>query len=251
MLGPPPLLVVLDLWASSCSPSPAAWSAVRKELDIFGVLVLAGYDGARRRVPARRAHRRHAAGGAGGLALPDGAGRCRAGDLLLPPGARRRRAERVVTFFDAAGLGLFCVTGALAALDHGLGPLPAALMGMVTGIGGGIARDLLSGRVPAGVLQRALRDPGAGRRDLGGAGRAGVTGDWLVALPGVAICFGWRLLALRRNWHAPLPRDRPASSTGRPSPPGPHAFRSPKRPERMRSQLTVRSSRTPPAHCCR
>ena len=49
---------------------------------------------------------------------------------------------------DAAGLGLFCVTGALKALDYGLGPVPAALMGMVTGIGGGMIRDLLAGRVP-------------------------------------------------------------------------------------------------------
>jgi hypothetical protein len=30
-------------------------------------------------------------------------------------------------------------------------------------------------------------------------------GIWLVAVPGVVICFGWRLLALRRNWRAPLP----------------------------------------------
>ena len=58
------------------------------------------------------------------------------------------RLERVVNVFDAAGLGLFCVTGALKALEYGLGPVPAALMGMVTGIGGGMARDLLAGRVP-------------------------------------------------------------------------------------------------------
>ena len=58
------------------------------------------------------------------------------------------RFERVINIFDAAGLGLFGVTGALKALDYGLGPVPAALLGMVTGIGGGIARDLLAGRVP-------------------------------------------------------------------------------------------------------
>ena len=40
------------------------------------------------------------------------------------------------------------MTGALKALDYGLGPVPAALMGMVTGIGGGMARDVLAGRVP-------------------------------------------------------------------------------------------------------
>ena len=59
------------------------------------------------------------------------------------------RMEPLVNVFDAFGLALFCVTGALKALDYGLGPLPAALMGMVTGIGGGMARDVLAGRVPA------------------------------------------------------------------------------------------------------
>ena len=40
------------------------------------------------------------------------------------------------------------MTGALKALDFGLGPIPAALMGMLTGIGGGMLRDVLAGRVP-------------------------------------------------------------------------------------------------------
>ena len=40
------------------------------------------------------------------------------------------------------------MAGALKALDYGLGPVPAALMGMVTGIGGGMLRDVLAGRVP-------------------------------------------------------------------------------------------------------
>ena len=50
-----------------------------------------------------------------------------------------------MTVFDAVGLALFCVTGALKAVEYGLGPMPAALMGMVTGIGGGMMRDVLAG----------------------------------------------------------------------------------------------------------
>ena len=57
--------------------------------------------------------------------------------------------EPSITVLDAFGLGLFCVTGTIKALDYGLGPRPAALMGMVTGIGGGVMRDVLAGRVPA------------------------------------------------------------------------------------------------------
>ena len=67
---------------------------------------------------------------------------------LLRSTRRSGRMEPLVNVFDAFGLALFCVTGALKALEYGLGPLPAALMGMVTGIGGGMARDVLAGRVP-------------------------------------------------------------------------------------------------------
>ena len=82
-----------------------------------------------------------------GLALPDRAGV--AGLLAFVYHPALGRMERSVNVLDAFGLGLFCVTGALKALDYGLGPAPAALMGMVTGIGGGMLRDLLAGRVPA------------------------------------------------------------------------------------------------------
>ena len=40
------------------------------------------------------------------------------------------------------------MTGALKAVEYGLGPVPAALMGMVTAIGGGMMRDVLAGNVP-------------------------------------------------------------------------------------------------------
>jgi uncharacterized membrane protein YeiH len=57
--------------------------------------------------------------------------------------------------FDAAGLALFAVAGTTKALAFQLNPLMAALLGMLTGIGGGIMRDLLVARTPA-VLQRDL-----------------------------------------------------------------------------------------------
>ena len=90
------------------------------------------------------------------------------------------RMERTVNVLDAFGLGLFCVTGALKALDYGLGPVPAALMGMVTGIGGGMLRDLLAGRVPAvfrGELYATPALAGLGRRGRLGAHRPAATGD--------------------------------------------------------------------------
>jgi uncharacterized membrane protein YeiH len=107
--------------------------------------------------------------------------------------------------FDAAGLGLFCVTGALKALDYGLGPVPAALLGMLTGIGGGVARDLLAGRVPVVLRSELYATPA-----LVGAAIA-VVGDevglvtWSFAIPAVVLCFGWRMVAVTRGWHAPRP----------------------------------------------
>jgi uncharacterized membrane protein YeiH len=197
------LLLALDLSGIFVFAISGALVGVRKQLDVFGVLVLAGTTGLGggflRDVlidatpPAALADWRY-------LMVPVAAGVI---TFVYHPAVGRR--ERVVIVFDAAGLGLFCVTGALKALDYGLGPVPAALMGMVTGIGGGIARDLLAGRVPVIFSSDLYATPA-----LVGATWA-VLADgwglsvWLVAIPGVVICFGLRILALWRGWQAPLP----------------------------------------------
>jgi uncharacterized membrane protein YeiH len=49
---------------------------------------------------------------------------------------------------DAVGLGLFAVTGAQKAIDHGINPVMAAILGMMTGIGGGMTRDVPRGGYP-------------------------------------------------------------------------------------------------------
>ena len=109
-----------------------------------------------------------------------------------------------------AGIALFCVTGALKALDYGLGPVPAALMGMLTGIGGGMLRDLLASRVPVIFSSELYATPA-----LAGAAWAVLAHEqgWslaVVALPGMVVCFGWRVLAIMRNWRAPIAKG-PAS----------------------------------------
>ena len=50
---------------------------------------------------------------------------------------------RSMLLFDAIGVGLFAVLGTRKALDYGVDPFPAAFLGMMSGISGGIARDLL------------------------------------------------------------------------------------------------------------
>jgi uncharacterized membrane protein YeiH len=117
---------------------------------------------------------------------------------------RFNRLRRTVLVLDAAGLGLFTVTGTLKALDAGLPPVGACLIGMLTGIGGGLARDLLTGEIPV-VLQRDIYAVVA----LGGAATV-VLLNWLelagpLPLAGAAAAMiGVRLLALYRRWSAPV-----------------------------------------------
>ncbi|HYH73553.1 MAG TPA: trimeric intracellular cation channel family protein [Nocardioides sp.] len=197
-------LVVLDLIGIFVFAVTGALVAVRKNLDVFAALVLGGVTGLGggfiRDVligaipPAALADWRY-------LLVPVAAGM-----LTFAFHPAIGRMERVVTLFDSFGLALFCVTGALKAVEFGLGPLPAALLGMVTGIGGGILRDVLAGRVPIifeGVLYATPALAGAGvavlldRTDL----PLGV-----VAAAGFTTCLAWRLLAAVRGWRAPMPK---------------------------------------------
>jgi uncharacterized membrane protein YeiH len=116
-----------------------------------------------------------------------------------------------VLLFDAAGLGLFAVAGTQKALAFGVNPFVSALLGMLTGIGGGMLRDLLVNEIPV-VLRADLYALAA----LAGAGV--VVGGHLLKWPptattiiGAILCFGLRLVAIRRGWNLP-PGRMPLSS---------------------------------------
>jgi uncharacterized membrane protein YeiH len=200
---PSVLLIVLDLLGIFVFAISGGLVAVRKGLDLFGVLVLAGATGLGggfiRDVligavpPAALADWRY-------LLVPVAAGLVA---FYFHPALGRM--ERLVNVFDAAGLALFCVTGALKAVAFGLGPVPAALMGMVTGIGGGMVRDLLAGRVPIVFRSELYATPALVGAAVAVAGQeAGLTGT-AVAIPAALICLVWRLIAIRRGWSAPRP----------------------------------------------
>ena len=203
-VGPTSLfLVVLDLVGISVFAISGGLVGVRKDLDIFGVLVLAittGLGGGFIRdvligavPPAALEDWRY-------LLVPAAAGLV---TFRFHP--TLGRMERLVNIFDAAGLSVFCVTGALKALAYGLGPLPAAALGMVTGIGGGMLRDVLAGRVPVVLRGELYATPafvGAGIAVLGH--EAGLRAA-VIAAPAAAACLSWRLLAMRRGWNAPTP----------------------------------------------
>jgi uncharacterized membrane protein YeiH len=200
---PSATLAVLELLGIFVFAITGALVAVRKHLDVFGALVLAGTTGL-----GGGFLRDVLIGATPPTALADWR------YLLVPVTAglltfwfhpALGRMERTVTVFDAFGLGLFCVTGALKALDYGLGPVPAALMGMVTGIGGGMARDLLAARVPVvfrGELYATPALAGAFVAVLGARLELPVV---VVAAAGAGLCTVWRLVAVWRHWQAPKP----------------------------------------------
>lgn len=113
-----------------------------------------------------------------------------------------------VLAFDAAGLGLFCVTGTLKALDVGVPAVAALLLGVMTATGGGIIRDTLAGDHPVvfradSVLYAIPATFGAAVTVV--AVRAGAAASIVSVVTAVAV-FGWRMAALRFRWHAPRPR---------------------------------------------
>jgi uncharacterized membrane protein YeiH len=115
------------------------------------------------------------------------------------------RLRRTVLVLDAAGLGLFTVTGTLKALDAGVPAVGACLIGMLVGIGGGLGRDLLTGEIPV-VLRREIYAVAAlaGAVAVVALQRVEMHHNVVLLAP-AALIFGVRLVALLRRWSAPLP----------------------------------------------
>jgi len=112
-----------------------------------------------------------------------------------------RNTERTIILIDAAALGLFAVAGSTRALDAGLGRLPAFLLGGITAVGGGVIRDVLSGRTPK-IFER-----GELYAIAAAFGAAAFLACDAFHLPreastvaGTLCGFGLRLLALRYHW---------------------------------------------------
>jgi uncharacterized membrane protein YeiH len=226
-------LLLADLTGVAVFAGSGASAAVAKRLDLFGV-VFVGFVAAlgggifrdlviSRAVPLAFADWRY----------PATAGLTAAAVFWLYPHLARVRTAVLV--LDAAGLGLFTVTGTLKALDAGVPSVGACLIGMLTGIGGGLGRDLLTGEIPV-VLRREIYAVAAlaGAMAVAGLEYAGLGGP-VPLVAAAALVFGVRLVALRRRWSVPVaaghdglngregrsvPRSRRGSGRGtRPDPP--------------------------------
>lgn len=123
--------------------------------------------------------------------------------LTMAAGPLVTRLAHPVILFDSLGLGLFAVTGAQKSMLFGHNAEVAILLGMVTAVGGGVARDVLLNRVPV-VLQREIYASAA----LAAAGievvgdRIGWSSSWRT-WGALAVCFGLRYLSLHYGWNLP------------------------------------------------
>jgi uncharacterized membrane protein YeiH len=109
----------------------------------------------------------------------------------------------VLMALDAAGLALFAVSGAGKAVEYGIHPFIAVLMGGVTGVGGGTVRDVLLAQVPT-VLRADVYASAA----LAGAAvtviglRLNLPRAWTMILGGI-VCFALRVVSVMEHWNLP------------------------------------------------
>lgn len=177
-------------------------AAVRKSFDIFGIIVLAwvaGLGGGLLRdvligaIPP-----------VGISSWPYVVTACGAGVVTWALHFGMGRVRRLVLVLDAAALGLFTAAGTVKALQYGVGPMAAVFAGVITGIGGGILRDLLSGDVPLVFSHRELYAVPSvlGATALTLASMAGALDVAVEVTVAVAIA-AVRLLSLRFRLEAP------------------------------------------------
>jgi uncharacterized membrane protein YeiH len=198
----PTLLLALDLIGTFAFGLNGALTAIRSaRVDLFGVVALGMFTAVGGGIvrdtlinslpPATFSDWRYLAVAAGGALMAF---------LLNRP---LERFASVIAVADAAGLSLFCVTGASKALDFGLGGGVAAILGVVTAVGGGTIRDVLVMRVPSVLTSGLYAVPAlVGASITVAAVGIGVYGVPAAALA-AAVCFAIRMLALRYDLNLP------------------------------------------------
>src|ERR1700745_1977628 len=202
------LTITLNLMGTFAFGLSGGILAVRKQMDLFGVLVLSvatGLGGGILRdiilghiPPATLSDWRYL--GAAGLA----------GLLVFVWYDRVVHHGRFITAFDAVGLSIFTVTGTTIALSAGLSPAPAVLLGMLTGVGGGVLRDVLAAEVPL-IFRSEIYAVASmlGAIIIIVASQTGLSGIIPEAIAALAT-FTLRLVSVRRGWRIPIamPKDR-------------------------------------------
>lgn len=198
-------ILVADLAGTAVFAASGASAAVAKRLDMFGVVVIGAITalggGATRDVlidapPLVLSDWRYAAVAVlASVAV-----------FFFHPALSRLRIVMLV--LDAAGLALFTVVGTMKGLDYGLAVYAACIVGVLSGVGGGILRDVLTQEIP--VILRA--DFYALAAVIGsiivavGAPLESRVGAVALAVGAAATIFIVRLVAIKYRWKAPKPR---------------------------------------------
>jgi uncharacterized membrane protein YeiH len=203
------LLVTFDVAGTFVFALSGATKAVQNRLDFFGVLVLC-----------------FAAGNSGGIAR----------DIMIgavPPAAINEwrylavsilagvitflwyplinRLSSPVLLFDAAGLGLFVAAGTDKALAFHVNPIAAILFGTLTGIGGGMVRDVLVGQIPTVLRTDVYALAALTGATILVAGQALHLPSAAASTLGALLCFAIRLGAMRYKWRLPAANPREVS----------------------------------------
>ncbi|MQM28677.1 trimeric intracellular cation channel family protein [Glycomyces sp. NEAU-7082] len=204
-IAPSALTLAAELLGTAVFAASGASSAVGKRLDLFGVVVigtLCALGGGAVRdilIDARP------------LVLTDWRYPLVAVVASLVvfrfhPALSRMRPTMLV--LDAAGLALFTVVGTMKGLDHGFAVYAACIVGVLSGIGGGILRDVLVQEIPA-VLREDFYAMAAAVGSVivaVGARWESAIGHWTLMLIAIATIFVVRLVAIRYRWEAPKPK---------------------------------------------
>jgi uncharacterized membrane protein YeiH len=215
----PDLPIVFDLLGILTAASAGALTGVRKGLDLVGVLVLAAVTGLGGGVirdlmigavpVALLTDWRYltTAGLAAALVLFAQHPR------VLGHGVPLRRRIPLSTAFlvaDSATLGCFAVSGTAKALNYGVALVPAALMGVVTAVGGGVLRDVLVNEVPTVLRRELYAVPALVGALVVAASDRYVPAATALGFVAAALTMALRILAVRKDWHARLPaRSKP------------------------------------------
>jgi uncharacterized membrane protein YeiH len=210
------LPVLFDLLGVFSAAASGALTGIRKGLDLVGVAVLGAVTGL-----GGGAVRDVLIGAQPAAFLTDwrylttatvaAAAVVAAEYELLPAGAALRSRVQLSTaylFVDSVTLGCFAVSGTGKALDYGLASVPAALMGVVTAVGGGVIRDMLIAEVPTVLRREFYAIPAAiGALIIVLAARYEPAATPL-AFVAAGVTAALRLVAVHRDWHARLPKPR-------------------------------------------
>jgi uncharacterized membrane protein YeiH len=110
-----------------------------------------------------------------------------------------------ILMLDAAGLSLFAVAGALKALDHGMGPAQAVILGSITAVGGGTLRDVLIREIPSVLTSGLYAIPALAGAILVVAADAWSVAEVPAALVAAGACFAIRMIGVHYDIDAPAP----------------------------------------------